>query len=55
MDNISTMGVDAKIGLAAQFVILGMRESQSYSLQKTLVKLLPGLLQIQVWLTSLDL
>lgn len=44
----STVGADAKVGMATQFIILAMRDSQSPSLQKTLIKLLPGLFQIQV-------
>ncbi|GMH44904.1 hypothetical protein BSKO_12861 [Bryopsis sp. KO-2023] len=47
VENGLTVAVDAKVGMAAQFAILGMREVQSPSLERTLIRLLPGLFQIQ--------
>ena len=42
------VALDAKVGMAAEFVILGMRCCQSPSLQHVLLKLLSGLFQAQV-------
>eukprot|EP00803_Ostreobium_quekettii_P004846 evm.model.scf_728EXC.12 EVM.evm.TU.scf_728EXC.12 scf_728EXC:63610-64956(-) len=41
------VGLDAKVGMAAEFVTAGMRFCQSPSLQHVLLRLLSGLFQVQ--------